>query len=158
MPDDPLLALQALVEDELVALGRLTQEMEELLAASSKPPTRTELRAVASMLHEFYNGVERIFERLTVSLGEGIPQGSYWHADLLAQMASAREPGRPAVVDEPLRARLKDYLDFRHFFRHAYGYTLEWSQLRWKAELLSTTLTMFREQLRLFFERLTPTP
>jgi predicted nucleotidyltransferase len=155
MPDDPLLALQALVEDELVALGRVAQEMEELLAASSKPPTRTELRAVASMLHEFYNGVERILERLAVSLGEGMPQGSYWHADLLAQMATAREPGRPAVIDEPLRARLKDYLDFRHFFRHAYGYTLEWSQLRWKAERLSTTLTMLGEQLRLFFERLT---
>jgi hypothetical protein len=83
--------------------------------------------------------------------------GSYWHADLLAQMATAREPGRPAVVDEPLHARLKDYLDFRRFFRHAYGYTLEWSQLRWKAELLSTTSTMFREQLQLFFERLTST-
>ena len=67
MPDDPLLALQALVEDELVALGRVAQEMEELLAASSKPPTRTELRAVAGMLHEFYNGVERIFERIAVS-------------------------------------------------------------------------------------------
>jgi predicted nucleotidyltransferase len=154
MPDDPLLALQALIEDELVALGRVAQEMEDLLAASSKPPTRTELRAVASMLHEFYNGVERIFERIAVSLGEGIPQGSYWHADLLTQMATAREPGRPAVVDEPLRARLKDYLDFRHFFRHAYGYTLEWSQLRWKAERLSTTLTMLGDQLRLFFERL----
>ena len=86
-----------------------------------------------------------------------MPQGSYWHADLLAQMATAREPGRPAVVDEPLRARLKEYLDFRHFFRHAYGYTLEWTQLRWKAELLSATLTILGEQLRLFFERLTST-
>jgi HepT-like protein len=157
MPDDPLLALQALVEDELVALGRVAQEMEDLLAASSQPPTHTELRAVASMLHKFYNGVERILERIAVSLGEGMPQGSYWHADLLAQIATAREPGRPAVVDEPLRARRKDYLDFRHFFRHAYGYTLEWSQLHWKAERLAVTLTMFREQLRLFFERLSST-
>ena len=86
-----------------------------------------------------------------------MPQGSYWHADLLAQMATAREPGRPAVIDEPLRARLQDYLDFRHFFRHAYGYTLAWSQLRWKAERLSTTLMMFHEQVRLFFERLSST-
>jgi hypothetical protein len=36
-----------------------------------------------------------------------MPQGSYWHADLLAQMATAREPERPTVVDEPLRARLE---------------------------------------------------
>jgi predicted nucleotidyltransferase len=133
MPDDPVLALQALVEDELVALSRVAQEMEELLASCAQPPTRTELRAVASMLHEFYNGVERMFERIAVSLGEGV---------------------RPVVIDEPLRARLKDYLDFRHFFRHAYGYTLEWSQLRWKAEFLSETLRMLRDQMRLFFEAL----
>jgi hypothetical protein len=62
---------------------------------------------------------------------------------------------RPAVIAEPLRARLKEYLDFRHFFRHAYGYTLEWNQLRWKTENLSDTLTMFRDQLRVFFEVLT---
>jgi predicted nucleotidyltransferase len=69
--DNPVLALQALVDDELVALGRVAQEMEELLDGSAQPPTRTELRAVASILDEFYNGVERIFERMTVCLGGG---------------------------------------------------------------------------------------
>ena len=154
MPDDPVLALQGLVEDELVALGRVAQEMDEVLASCAKPPTRTELRAVASMLHEFYNDVERMFERMAVGLGEGVPQGSNWHVDLLAQMATTREEARPAVIDEALRARLKDYLDFRHFFRHAYGYTLEWSQLRWKAESLSEMLRMLRDQVRRFFEAL----
>ena len=154
MPSDPVLATEALVEDELVALGRLTQEMEDLLVGCAQPPTRTELRAVASMLHEFYNGIERIFERIAVGSGEGVPGGSHWHADLLAQMVTARDAGRPAVIDEPLYARLKDYADFRHFFRHAYGYTLEWSQLRWKAESLSDTLRMLRDQLRGFFEAL----
>jgi predicted nucleotidyltransferase len=154
MPDDPVLALQALVEDELVALGRLAQEMDELLASCAQSPTRTELRAAASMLREFYNGVERMFERMAVGLGEGVPQGSNWHVDLLAQMATAREGARPAVIDEALRARLKDYLDFRHFFRHAYVYTLEWSQLRWKAESLSEMLRTLRDQARRFFEAL----
>jgi hypothetical protein len=148
------LALQALVEDELVALSRVAQEMEELLASCAQPPTRTELRAVASMLHEFYNGVERMFERIAVSLGEGVPRGSNWPIDLLAQMATDQEGARLTVIDDPLRARLKDYLDFRHFFRHAYGYTLEWSQLRWKAESLAETLRMLRDQMRLLFEAL----
>ena len=128
--------------------------MADLLAARADPPTRTELRAMASILHEFYNGVERIFERVAVGLGEGVPQGAYWHADLLAHMATVREGKRSAVVDEPLRARLKEYLEFRHFFRHAYGYTLEWDQLRWKVESLSDTFRMLREQLRAFFESL----
>lgn len=156
MPDDPMLAMRSLVEDELVALERLAGEMEDLRAECEQPPTRIELRAMASMLHEFYNGVERIFERIALGLDEGIPQGAYWHADLLAQMSLLERPGeKPTLIDEPLRARLKDYMDFRHFFRHAYGYTLQWSQMQWKVEHLSDTLTMLREQLGVFFEAIT---
>lgn len=154
MPNDPVAAVQAVAEDELVALGRVAQEMDDLLAGCARPPTRTELRAMASMVHEFYNGVERIFERISVGLDEGIPQGSSWHADLLTRMATPQEGARPAVIDEPLRARLKEYLDFRHFFRHAYGYTLEWNHLRWKGENMSTTLTALKDRLRSFWEAL----
>jgi predicted nucleotidyltransferase len=154
MPDHPILAIQALVEDEMTALERVTHEMADLLAERADPPTRTELRAIAGILHEFYNGVERILQHIAVGLGEGVPQGAYWHADLLAQMAAARESARSAVIDEPLRARLKEYLEFRHFFRHAYGYTLAWDQLRWKAESLPDTLARLGEQLHGFFESL----
>lgn len=154
MPDDPIAALRALVEDELTALRRVVEEAEEILAGRPEPPTRVELRAMAGILHEFYNGVERIFERIAVGMGEGLPQGSNWHTDLLAQMASTPE-GRPlAMIDQPLRARLKDYLDFRHFFRHAYGYTLEWNQLRWKVEHLPETFATLGDQLHAFFEAL----
>jgi predicted nucleotidyltransferase len=155
MPDDPILAIKGLAEDELTALERVTQEMTDLIATRADSPTRTELRAMASILHEFYNGVERIFERIAIGLDESIPRGAFWHADLLTQMATPREGVRPAVIDESLRARLKEYLEFRHFFRHAYGYTLEWNQLRWKVESLSETFEMLREQLRTLFETLT---
>jgi hypothetical protein len=158
MPGDPLQALHVLVQDELLALERIAQELEELLASRAEPPTRTELRAIASILHEFYNGVERIFERIAMSLDGELPQGRYGHADLLDQMAMARSGVRPPVVDELLQARLKDYLDLRHFYRHAYGYTLEWDQLRWKAETLTGTLALLREQLHRFFNSLLAHP
>lgn len=151
MPDEPISALKALVEDELAALRRVAEEMEEVLAGRAQPPTRTELRAIAGILHEFYNGVERILERIAVGIGEGLPQGSHWHTDLLAQIAIAQEGKRSAVIDELLYACLKDYLDFRHFIRHAYGYTLEWNQLHWKAEHLAETLAMFHDQIHAFF-------
>lgn len=154
MPDDPVQALRAVVEDELIALDRVTQRMEELLSERSQPPTWVELYAIAGMLHEFYNGVERIFERIAVSLGESLPRGAHWHADLLVQMATPVEGGRPAVIDDALRARLEEYLRFRHFFRHAYGYTLEWNRLRWQAEHLRETFATLRERLRAFFDRL----
>jgi predicted nucleotidyltransferase len=146
-------ALEALVDDELKALQRLSAEMTQLLAQIEEAPTRIQIRAAAGMLHEFYTGVERILERVAMGFGEGIPEGSGWHVDLLSRMAHEKEGIRGAVIEEGLRARLKDYLDFRHFFRHAYGYTLEWSQLRWKAERLSETLDLLRDQLHSFFVR-----
>ena len=154
MPDDPIMALKALVQDELVALNRVAQEMDETLAECSEPPTRVELRAIASLLHEFYNGIERIFERVAVGLDQSLPQGSFWHADLLTQMAADQEKGRQAVIDTSLHAHLVEYFKFRHFFRHAYGYTLEWDRLRWLAEQLGATLRMLHHQLEIFFESL----
>ncbi len=158
MPDDPVLAVRALVEDELVALERVAQEMEDLLAQCAQPPIPIELRAMGSILHDFYNGVERIFERIAIGLGEGLPRGEYWHVDLLNQMAEERAGVRPAVIDEPLHARLREYLRFRHFFRHAYGYTLLWNKMRWKAENMSDTLKMLRDQLDGFFETIIEQP
>ncbi len=154
MPDDPVLALRALVEDELVSLTRVAQEMDEVLAECSQPPSRVELRAIASLSHEFYNGIEHIFERMAVTLGEGLPRGASWHADLLTQMAESAGDSRAAVIDESLYAYLQEYLKFRHFFRHAYGYILEWSKLRWEAENMNKTLEMLRKQLQIFFDRL----
>ncbi|MGB9777646.1 MAG: nucleotidyltransferase family protein [Anaerolineae bacterium] len=152
MPDKPMEALKSLIEDELTALERVVQRMEELLTRhAQETPTWVELYAIAGMLHEFYNGVERIFERLVLGLGEEVPRGASWHPDLLAQVAEPQEGRRPAVVDAALRSRLEEYLRFRHFFRHAYGYTLEWDQLRWLAESLGETFGWLREQIRAFF-------
>lgn len=152
MPDDPVLALKSLVNDELIALERVAQQMEELLSQAAQPPTWIELRAIATLLHEFYNGIEHIFERIVITLGEGLPRSSHWHVDLLTQVTIAQADVRPAVIDEPLRARLEEYLKFRHFFRHAYSYTLEWSRLSWQVEQMDTTLQLLRDQLQAFFE------
>ena len=150
-PRQDLRALQRLVEEELKALERTVEEAAELLKASADPPTRTELRAMAGLVHEFYTGVESIFRHIVVRLGEGLPRGEEWHKELLARVATARKRRRPALIDEPLRALLEEYLDFRHFFRHAYGYTLEWPRLRPLMADLSSTFEELRAELEAFF-------
>jgi len=37
---------------------------------------------------------------------------------------------RKAVISAGLRLRLKEYMEFRHFFRHAYIFTLRWDRMK----------------------------
>ena len=111
------------LSSELEAVGLLVDKL------SIVDPDEVELRAIAATLHAFYNGVERVFIIIAKHYGETPGESQAWHRDLLSNMAAATD-SRSAVIDEPLRDRLRDYLGFRHFFRHAYPMRLKWALLR----------------------------
>src|SRR5215831_10565448 len=150
MSEDPLRALKELVEDELEALGHIVQAVQEGLGPLEETPSQFALNALASYLHQFYAGCERILERIAVTVDGGLSGGAFSHANLLAQMAHELPGLRPAVLHEALWLRLQDYLAFRHFFRHAYGYTLEWAKLRPLVTGMAATLTELQSQLTAF--------
>ncbi|HEY8884396.1 MAG TPA: hypothetical protein VIO35_03715, partial [Chloroflexota bacterium] len=62
------------------------------------PPTSLELRAAGSILHDFYNGVERVFERIATAIDQDLPSAPNWHVDLLDRMAYPIPEVRPAVI------------------------------------------------------------
>ena len=110
MAEDPVRTLKALVEDELAALGSIVQAVQEGLDRSEEAPSQFVMQALASYLHQFYTGCERILERLAVTVDGGLPGGAFSHANLLAQMARECPGIRPAVLNEALWLRLQDYL------------------------------------------------
>lgn len=154
MEKSPILALKGLVEDELRALARVAERMGEVLKTLSDEPNQFELRGIAAYLHEFYTGVESILDRIATWLDEEIPRGEAWHGELLNQMASEREGVRPAILDDSLRACLREYLKFRHFFRHAYGHELSWVKMRPLAVGMEDALARLERRLREFFATL----
>jgi hypothetical protein len=91
-----------------------------------------------------------MLERIAVTVDTGLPGGAFSHANLLAQMAQELPGIRPPVLTVALWLRLQDYLAFRHFFRHAYGYTLEWATLRPLVEGMAATRTELQSQLTAF--------
>jgi len=121
-------ALKKDIEIELKNLQRLTEEMEELMSKLPKPPGFIETRAAGSILHDFYCGIEKIFERIAVVIDQKMPEGEDWHKQLLKQMATPLEGIRKEVIKEDLFLELKEYLSFRHLFRHIYGFNLKWEQ------------------------------
>jgi hypothetical protein len=72
--------------------------------------------------------VENVFKRVAVELDSQPPQGNSWHRDLLLRM-KAPGPDRPALLSAELHDALLDYLRFRHVFRNAYSFDLDWQKL-----------------------------
>lgn len=109
---------QITVERELLR-SLLALHRRLLKKCAAGPPDQIELSALAAMLNAFYNGVENVFKRTTLELGDPLPGGESWHKDLLESMTRATSRRNP-LISPLLKDRLKKYMEFRHFFRHSY--------------------------------------
>lgn len=133
------------IEIELKNLQRLVQEMDELIRELPEIPGFIETRAAGSIVHDFYCGIEKIFERIAIAVDKNLPEGEDWHKQLLRQMAIPYKGVRREVITEELMMELKEYLSFRHLFRHIYGFNLKWEQL----SLLCYSLGSLYKKLKL---------
>jgi len=151
MPKGNIPALKFEIETELRNLERVRQKLAEYLPGIGEGDEFQQV-AVAKYLHDFYNGVERIFERIAVRLDGGLPSGEFWHTDLLVQMAAPFGHARPAVIDRSLQSRLLEFLKFRHRIRHTYSYELDWPKVKERAEELPELMERVRRALEAFQE------
>ena len=81
--------------------------------------TVVELAAIGVFLHNIYNGMENILKQTLKLKGIQIPRSENWHKELINLSVSNE------VITESLSDELFEYLTFRHFFVHAYGFMLE---------------------------------
>ena len=147
-------ALGKEIEYELRNLNRLAGEMEDLVARFSEEPDIVQTRAAGSILHDFYSGVEKLFERIALHIDGELPRGDDWHAELLSRMARSSDKINETVIDQELLAELKEYLRFRHLFRHIYGFELKWKRFESLALSLSDTLGELEVSVDAFVEKL----
>ena len=99
------------------ALGNLRDAM------GRREKSVVELAAIATFLHNIYNGIENILKQVLRAKGTEIPKSDTWHKDLLNLSVSL------GIIPEKLSDDLYEYLTFRHFFVHAYGFMLEEAHL-----------------------------
>jgi predicted nucleotidyltransferase len=121
--------LREYLDNEFANLSLLLDSASPLLQkVSTSPPDNIEIMAVAALLHSFYTGIESAFKRIAMLVDETVPAGEFSHTELLRQMSRPTQR-RLELLSAGLSATLQDYLRFRHFFRHAYTYHLDWSQM-----------------------------
>ena len=144
------LSKQVAVEFE--QLNRLIEVHRPLLdKCENFPPTEIELSALAAMLHSFYTGIENIFKRVCIELGRTLPTGAAWHRELLVSMSEPNDLPGP-VISPDLGRRLEEYLKFRHVFRQAYSFQLQWEKLSTLVFGCEDVLRSFEEKVNKFLK------
>jgi len=124
-------AIRTLISDILQTVETLDGIVEELASYPRlSEPKPIETRGYALLAHDFYTGLESIFERIAAEINSGYPSGPNSHARLLRSMAMDVERVRPAVISRELFEELDELRKFRHFVRHAYGVPLRWERVK----------------------------
>jgi len=142
------------IQVELAQLESLMARHPQLLAKRAEDQVSpVEIDAVAALLHSFYTGIENIFNRISITLDGGPPKTDNWHIALLDSMASPA-PNRGPVISETLRASLRQFLDFRHVFRHAYSFNLQWNKMAPLVAECQPTFARVKDELASFVKTL----
>ena len=106
---------QILAEKENVEAA--LDNLKDAMARTEK--SVIELAAIGAFLHNIYSGIENILKQILNTKNIKIPKTDAWHKDLLNLSVST------GIISEGLSDGLYEYLTFRHFFVHTYGFMLE---------------------------------
>lgn len=144
------LLLKADIDREMSQVEHLLEESRRDLSGVGEVPSRLEVRGVGSVLHDFYSGVERIFERIAVELDGELPRGADWHRQLLNRMEEEVEGVRPRVLTPDLAERLRPFLRFRDLFWNIGGGQLHWERSTGLLSEADEVWPLFQQQMEGF--------
>ncbi|MEW5898210.1 MAG: hypothetical protein AB1652_03430 [Bacillota bacterium] len=148
--------LAARIRKELFQLQKITGELKAILKRYKQKPVKdtTVLRALGSILHDFYSGIEKIFLQIAKEIDRSAPKAENWHRLLLEQMTLHLKNRRPQVISSDLASTLQQYLAFRHRFRNLYGFELEWGRMEDLVRSLPDTFQEFSAAINSFLNLL----
>ena len=151
MTHNQLPILRAQIVAEQRRIERVLDELQSVIEnLGDSGPTRIEILAIATLVHNIYNGVENCFSRVAHEFDEYVPKGRLHHRLLIDQLSAPIDGLRPAVLDADLARSADEYRRFRHAFRHMYFFDLKWSGL----EPLARGARGFATQIRLAIDEL----
>lgn len=145
----------SLIAAEFQQLRMLVEPRRPLIERSLRGPVEIEsLDALSALLHSSYTAMERILVHIAKREGEYEAiqsRASMWHSALLNTLAAPTDR-RPAVISEELLNRLRDYLGFRHVFRHAYLHELQWRRMHGLVADLDKVVVQFESEIGAFLK------
>ena len=142
------------IEFQVNEIDRLFEEYNLFFQDMNyEKPDILQVTVMSSILHSFYNGIEKIFEMISKDIDNFVAIGNKSHQELLDNVYTSNEK-RKAIIHEEVYILLNDYLGFRHVFRHSYSFQLKWDKMKPLANNLFCTLKKLKEQIEDFINSL----
>lgn len=115
------------IHQEVNDLAGVVARAERGIQAAQQRPEDQDLYidSAALNLHDFYAGIERVFQQIGATVDGNIPAGSNWHRELLQQMQTDLPELRPPVLSEEMGRMLDEFLRFRHVLRNIYAFQFD---------------------------------
>lgn len=133
--------LKEYCEAEFENIDAVVSELFSVVKTEKSEYSTTELAAIATFLHNFYNGIENTLKRVLFFKQIETKDTPTWHKDLLKTSSDI------GIISNDLDNTLSNYLSFRHFFVHAYSFTLRWEDLKPLVDSLDETLRKFKSAI-----------
>ena len=146
----------------LILAERILHEMDELTRVIGRAERaikaarqRTEdqdllIDSAALNLHDFYAGLERIFQNISTTVDGELPTGANWHRQLMHQMQYDLPALRPPVLSPAIIDTLDEYRRFRHVVRNIYAFEFKPEQIERLVNQLLVMFPQLREELIVF--------
>ena len=139
--------LKEYCEAEFENIDAVTSELFSVVKTEKSEYSTPELAAIATFIHNCYNGVENVSKRVLSFNQIEMKDTPTWHKDLLKTSLDI------GIVTNDLYNTLSNYLSFRHFFVHSYSFTNRWDELRPLVDDLEKTLEKFRSAINSYIAK-----
>lgn len=131
--------------------ANVEEAIHNLHDAMDRPvKTVIELAAMGTFLHNFYNGIENILKQSLKLKNVNLDRNGNWHKELLNFSVAH------GVISEEISDELYEYLTFRHFFVHAYGFMLEEAPLEALTVNIGHVWSRFLSEIENYFKAYDP--
>ena len=146
----PYFTLISRIENELDELDKVVEKINSGWERIENTYDELILDSIALNLHDYYAGLERIFELIATEIDDNIPQGESWHQDLLNQMKISIKKVRPQVISKEIANKLDEYRGFRHIVRNVYTFNLSKERIKPLVKNLSSLKEEIRKDIEEF--------
>ena len=156
MDSEKLVIFKVDLQAQLNLIKQVDERLKERANnVQSKDPIL--LESIAYQIHNLYSAIEDLLKLIADYFENNIGNSSQWHSLLLQRMTIIVPQVRPAVLSSETYTLLNALRGFRHFFRHAYGATIEYEQLKSNLDKALNALPQLESDLNQFLAQLEQT-